>query len=78
MEEMDKLLEDLQKVTVEFNNQLSKYEKLMFQTDKTNEKLDKYTEANRDKVDRLCSRVEKRLGDTKNVIKRYFVFQQQE
>ncbi len=63
MEEMDKLLEDLQKVTVEFNNQLSKYEKLMFQTGKTNEKLEKYTEGNRDKVDRLCIRVEKRLGE---------------
>ncbi|MBQ9142466.1 MAG: hypothetical protein IJX63_11870 [Lachnospiraceae bacterium] len=63
MEEMDKLLEDLQKVTVEFNNQLSKYEKLMFQTGKTNEKLEKYTESNRDKVDRLCIRVEKKLGE---------------
>ncbi|MBQ8040896.1 MAG: hypothetical protein IJ274_13715, partial [Lachnospiraceae bacterium] len=63
IEDMDKLLEDLQKVTVEFNNQLSKYEKLMFQTGKTNEKLEKYTDSNRDKVDRLCIRVEKKLTE---------------
>ncbi len=63
MGEMDKLLEDLQKVTVEFNNQLSKYEALMFQTGRTNEKLEKYTDSNRDKVDRLCIRVENRLGE---------------
>lgn len=63
LEDMDKVLADLQKVTVEFNNQLSKYEKLMFQTDKTNEKLEKYTESNRDKVDRLCIRVEKKLSE---------------
>lgn len=63
MEEMDKLLEDLQKVNVEFNNQLSKYEALIYQTRQTNEKLDKYTESNREKVDRLCIRVEKKLED---------------
>lgn len=63
MEEMDKLLEDLQKVNVEFNNQLSKYEALIYQTKQTNDKLDKYTESNREKVDRLCIRVEKKLED---------------
>ncbi|MBQ7777127.1 MAG: hypothetical protein IJ379_14515, partial [Lachnospiraceae bacterium] len=63
MEEMDKLLEDLQKVSVEFNNQLSKYEALIYHTKRTNEKLEKYTESNRDKVDRLCIRVENRLGE---------------
>lgn len=63
MEEMDKLLEDLQKVCIEFNDQLSTYEALMFQTGRTNEKLDRYTESNRDKVDRLCIRVENKLGE---------------
>ena len=63
MEEMDKLLEDLQKVNVDFNNQLSKYEALIYHTEQTNEKLDKYTESNREKVDRLCIRVEKRLEE---------------
>ncbi len=63
MEEMDKLLEDLQKVSVEFNNQLSKYEALIYHTKQTNEKLDKYTESNRDKVDRLCIRVENKLKE---------------
>ena len=63
MEEMDKLLEDLQKVNVDFNNQLSKYEALIYHTEQANEKLDKYTENNREKVDRLCIRVEKRLEE---------------
>lgn len=63
MEEMDKLLEDLQKVSVEFNNQLSKYEALIYHTKRTNEKLEKYTDSNRDKVDRLCIRVENKLGE---------------
>lgn len=63
MEEMDKLLENLQKVNVEFNNQLSKYEALIHQTKRTNEKLEKYTDSNRDKVDRLCIRVEAKLGE---------------
>ncbi len=61
MEEMDKLLEDLQKVSVDFNNQLSKYEALIYHTKQTNSKLEKYTESNREKVDRLCIRVENRL-----------------
>ena len=63
MEEMDKLLEELQKVSVEFNNQLSKYEALIYHTKRTNEKLEKYTDSNRDKVDRLCIRVENKLGE---------------
>jgi len=63
MEETDKLLEDLQRVSVDLNNQLSKYEALMYHTEQANEKLDKYTESNREKVDRLCIRVEKRLED---------------
>lgn len=63
MEEMTKLLESLQRVNVEFNNQLSKYEALIYHTEQTNEKLDKYTESNREKVDRLCIRVEKRLDE---------------
>ena len=36
MEEMDKLLEDLQKVNVDFNNQLSKYEALIYHTEQAN------------------------------------------
>ncbi len=61
MEEMDKLLEDLQRVSVDFNNQLSKYEALIYHTKQTNSKLEKYTESNREKVDRLCIRVENKL-----------------
>ena len=68
MEEMDKLLEDLQKVSVEFNNQLSKYEALIYNTRQTNEKLEKYTDSNRDKVDRLCIRVENKLGEVNQKI----------
>ncbi len=73
MEEMDKLLEDLQKVNVDFNNQLSKYEALIYHTEQTNEKLDKYTESNREKVDRLCIRVEKRLEEMNSYVEGMFV-----
>ena len=72
MEEMDKLLEDLQKVNVDFNNQLSKYEALIYHTEQTNEKLDKYTESNREKVDRLCIRVEKRLEEMNSYVEDMF------
>ncbi len=72
MEEMDKLLEDLQRVNVDLNNQLSKYEALMYHTEQTNEKLDKYTESNREKVDRLCIRVEKRLEDIHQYVESMF------
>lgn len=58
---MEALVEKLEKICEEYNNQLSKYEALIFHTQQTNEKLDKYTEANRDKVDRLYLRVENRL-----------------
>ncbi len=73
MEEMDKLLEDLQKVNVDFNNQLSKYEALIYHTEQANEKLDKYTESNREKVDRLCIRVEKRLEEINDYVESMFV-----
>lgn len=73
MEEMDKLLEDLQKVNVDFNNQISKYEALIYHTEQTNEKLDKYTESNREKVDRLCIRVEKRLEEMNSYVEGMFV-----
>ncbi len=73
MEEMDKLLEDLQKVNVDFNNQLSKYEALIYHTEQTNEKLEKYTESNREKVDRLCIRVEKRLEEMNSYVEGMFV-----
>ena len=84
MEEMDKLLEDLQKVSVDFNDQLSKYEALIYHTRQTNDKLTKYTESNREKVDRLCIRVENRLtqineqveaiaGECKEVFAQYSV-----
>lgn len=72
MEEMDKLLEDLQKVNVDFNNQLSKYEALIYHTEQANEKLDKYTESNREKVDRLCIRVEKRLEEINGYVEGMF------
>ncbi|MBR6664286.1 MAG: hypothetical protein IKL22_01040 [Lachnospiraceae bacterium] len=72
MEEMDKLLEDLQRVSVDLNNQLSKYEALMYHTEQANEKLDKYTESNREKVDRLCIRVEKRLEDIHQYVESMF------
>lgn len=72
MEEMDKLLEDLQRVNVDLNNQLSKYEALMYHTEQANEKLDKYTESNREKVDRLCIRVEKRLEDIHQYVESMF------
>ena len=72
MEEMDKLLEDLQKVNVDFNNQLSKYEALIYHTEQANEKLDKYTESNREKVDRLCIRVEKRLDEMNSYVEGMF------
>ncbi len=72
MEEMDKLLEDLQRVSVDLNNQLSKYEALMYHTGQANEKLDKYTESNREKVDRLCIRVEKRLEDIHQYVETMF------
>lgn len=72
MEEMDKLLEDLQKVNVDFNNQLSKYEALIYHTEQANEKLDKYTESNREKVDRLCIRVEKRLEEINSYVEGMF------
>lgn len=58
---MEALIEKLEKICVEYNNQLSKYEALMYSTQQTNEKLDKYTETNREKVDRLYMRVENRL-----------------
>lgn len=58
---MEALIEKLEKICVDYNNQLSKYEALMYNTQQTNEKLDKYTEANREKVDRLYIRVENRL-----------------
>lgn len=58
---MEALIEKLEKICVEYNNQLSKYEALMYHTEQTNEKLDKYTETNREKVDRLYLRVESRL-----------------
>lgn len=58
---MEALIEKLEKICVEYNNQLSKYEALMYHTQQTNEKLDKYTETNREKVDRLYLRVENRL-----------------
>lgn len=58
---MEALIEKLEKICVEYNNQLSKYEALMYHTEQTNEKLDKYTETNREKVDRLYLRVENRL-----------------
>lgn len=73
MEEMEKLLEDLQKVNVDFNNQLSKYEAMIYHTEQTNEKLDKYTESNREKVDRLCIRVEKRLEEMNSYVEGMFV-----
>lgn len=72
MEEMDKLLEDLQRVNVDLNNQLSKYEALMYHTEQANEKLGKYTESNREKVDRLCIRVEKRLEDIHQYVESLF------
>lgn len=72
MEETDKLLEDLQRVSVDLNNQLSKYEALMYHTEQANEKLDKYTESNREKVDRLCIRVEKRLEDIHQYVESMF------
>lgn len=72
MEETDKLLEDLQRVSVDLNNQLSKYEALMYHTEQANEKLDKYTESNREKVDRLCIRVEKRLEDIHQYVETMF------
>ncbi len=72
MEEMDKLLEDLQKVNVDFNNQLSKYEAMIYHTEQANEKLDKYTESNREKVDRLCIRVEKRLDEINKYVEDMF------
>lgn len=72
MEETDKLLEDLQRVSVDLNNQLSKYEALMYHTVQANEKLDKYTESNREKVDRLCIRVEKRLEDIHQYVETMF------
>ena len=58
---MEALIEKLEKICVDYNNQLSKYEALMYSTQQTNEKLDKYTETNREKVDRLYMRVENRL-----------------
>lgn len=58
---MEALIEKLEKICVDYNNQLSKYEALMYSTQQTNEKLDKYTETNREKVDRLYMRVESRL-----------------
>ncbi len=58
---MEALIEKLEKICVEYNNQLSKYEALMYHTQQTNEKLDKYTETSREKVDRLYLRVENRL-----------------
>lgn len=58
---MEAFIEKLEKICVDYNNQLSKYEALMYNTQQTNEKLDKYTEANREKVDRLYMRVENRL-----------------
>lgn len=58
---MEALVEKLEKICMEYNNQLSKYEALIFHTQQTNEKLDKYTETNREKVDRLYLRVENRL-----------------
>lgn len=72
MEEADKLLEDLQRVSVDLNNQLSKYEALMYHTEQANEKLDKYTESNREKVDRLCIRVEKRLEEINQYVEALF------
>lgn len=72
MEEMDKMLEDLQRVSVDLNNQLSKYEALIYQTRQTNDKLEKYTESNKDKVDRLCIRVEKRLEEVKQYVEDMF------
>lgn len=59
---MEALLENLEKICVDYNNQLSKYEALIYHTEQTNEKLTKYTESNRDKVDRLCLRVESKLN----------------
>lgn len=58
---MEALIEKLEKICVEYNNQLSKYEALMYHTQQANEKLDKYTETSREKVDRLYLRVENRL-----------------
>lgn len=58
---MEALIEKLEKICVDYNNQLSKYEALMYSTQQTNDKLDKYTETNREKVDRLYMRVENRL-----------------
>ena len=58
---MEALIEKLENICVEYNNQLSKYEALMYHTQQANEKLDKYTEASREKVDRLYLRVENRL-----------------
>ena len=39
---MEALIEKLEKICVDYNNQLSKYEALMYSTQQTNEKLDKY------------------------------------
>ncbi len=58
---MEALIEKLEKICVDYNNQLSKYEALMYSTQQTNDKLDRYTETNREKVDRLYMRVENRL-----------------
>ncbi len=58
---MEALIEKLEKICVDYNNQLSKYEALMYNTQQANDKLDKYTETNREKVDRLYMRVENRL-----------------
>ncbi len=58
---MEALIQRLEKICVDYNNQLSKYEALMYSTQQANEKLDKYTETSREKVDRLYMRVETRL-----------------